>query len=105
MGEVCFAFIISLINVLCPVAYGKHGLNRALYGTSVTFGTLIKQLEAAVLRNGAISNLACGCRGNQFNLFYISSKRAIAQVANKDTGRSYPPLERAQQSLSYGILI
>ena len=34
-----------------PVANGENGLNRALYGTSVKFGTLIEQIEPIVLRN------------------------------------------------------
>ena len=87
------------------VAYGKDGLNRAHYGTGVKFGTLIEQIEPIVLRNRAFSNLACGCRGNQFNGVYISSNMAITQAADIPAGFRYTPLERAQESLSYGILI
>ena len=82
-----------------PVANGENELNRALYGTSVKFGTLIEQIEPIVLRNRAFSNLACGCRGNQFNLLYISSNMAITQSADIPAGFRYTPLERAQKSL------
>ena len=88
-----------------PVANGENGLNRALYGTSVKFGTLIERIKPIVLRNRAFSNLACGCRGNQFNVLYISSNMAITQAADIPAGFRYTPLERAHKSLLYGILI